>query len=75
MAWTLAGLAAGACRIGLRGLACLGPDRPELGGGGGSDNASCLAIDPCLTLAKAASVTATGGTIFVIDRAITALSP
>lgn len=33
----------------------------------GSDNASCLAIDPCLTLAKAASVTATGGTIFVID--------
>jgi hypothetical protein len=33
----------------------------------GSDNGSCTALDPCLTLAKAASVTAPNGTIFVID--------
>lgn len=33
----------------------------------GSDSASCTALDPCLTLAKAAGMTATGGTIFVID--------
>ena len=33
----------------------------------GSDSASCTALDPCLTLAKAAGVTASGGTIFVID--------
>jgi hypothetical protein len=33
----------------------------------GSDAAGCSALDPCLTLAKAYSMTATGGTIFVID--------
>lgn len=33
----------------------------------GSDGASCIAIDPCLTLARAATMTATGGTIFVLD--------
>lgn len=33
----------------------------------GSDSATCISWDPCLTLAKAASVTTTGGTIFVTD--------
>ncbi|HWU02647.1 MAG TPA: right-handed parallel beta-helix repeat-containing protein [Novosphingobium sp.] len=33
----------------------------------GSDAASCTSLDPCASLAKAASVTAPSGTIFVMD--------
>ncbi|NBC35371.1 hypothetical protein GTZ99_02235 [Novosphingobium sp. FSY-8] len=36
----------------------------------GSDAATCQAMDPCLTLAKAVTMTATNGTIFVMDSGV-----